>query len=178
MCNLGELNWLKHSSKDKWSCIVGGRVFFCLFNLSEQPKGRMQCNFDNTEIIFSFEMNRPRLKRALSGFFSLWNKSSASTPCANVQVAGYSIFVTAQLCGFQKLGAELSCAWCSFNLVLKATQVCCCSRVHFLFWLGVSLYFSSQKSLSARVTRVRVKASNLEHVVRCRLNLSLKSAML
>lgn len=139
MCNLGELhfefdwlillgpNWLKHSSKDKWSCIVGGRVFFCLFNLSEQPKGRMQCNFDNTGIIFSFEMNRPRLKRALSGFFSLWNKSSASTPCANVQVAGYSIFATAQLCGFQKLGAELSCAWCSFNLVLKATQVCCCS---------------------------------------------------
>lgn len=110
-------------------------------------------------------MNRPRLNESRQVFF-LSNESSASRPCANVQVAGYSIFVTAQLCSFQKLGAEVSCAWCSFNLVFKAIQMCCCSSVcTFCGW--VYPYTSLHRNpLSARAIQVRVKSSNLEHVVR------------
>lgn len=178
------VDYLKHLSKDKWFCIVGGRVCFCLFDLSEQPKGRMQCTFDNTGIIFSFEMKQPRLNESCQVFFFLFfifflsNKSSASSPYANVQVAGYSIFVTVQLCSFQKLGAEVSCAWCSLNLVFKAMQVCCCSSVCTFFgWVYPYTSFH-RNPLSARAIQVRVTFSNLEHVVRCQLNLSLKSAML
>lgn len=137
-------NWLKHLSKDKRFWIVGGRVFFfaCLI-FQNNPKEECSAPLTTQESSFPLKWTGPGWTSPVR-FFSLLNKSSASSPCANVQVAGYSIFVTAQLCSFEKLGAEVSCAWCSCNLVFKAMQVCCCS-VH-IVWLGVSLYFSSQKS--------------------------------